>query len=436
MSQPAKKTLSFWTAVSIGVGGMVGGGIFSVIGLAAKMSGGGIAVSFLVAGFIALLTSYSYFKLAVVFPSQGGTVEYLNQAFGPTLLTGGLNVLLCLSYVVMLALSAYAFASYGLRFFPQSEHPYWRPILLNGIVIALTLLNILSPRMVLKSENFFNAFKIFILAGFGLVGIFSIAPSHLALSAWAPPGEVMAAGMIIFLAFQGFELIANAAADVPNPHKLLPKAFVTCILSMLVLYIVIGIVVVGHLTPSVIAQVTDHALATTAQEFLGRPGYYMMAVAAVFATSSALNASLYGSARVTYILAKEGQVPKELSHMIFKRPVEGLIVMSILTLITVNFFDLNKLSTMGSAGFLVVYAGVNAANLKLHRKTKSNKWIPLAACLACIGALEMMVWYQMKHESQTVWVLVHMVALSFLLEFFYRTLVRRKMRTNVRPPIP
>jgi len=122
--------------------------------------------------------------------------------------------------------------------------------------------------------------------------------------------------------------------------------------------------------------------------------------------------------------------------LIFKRPVEGLIVMAVLTLITANFFDLNKLSTMGSAGFLVVYAGVNAANFKLYRETKSNKWIPLAACLACIGALEVMIWYQLKYAPETVWVLVHMILASFALEFIYRGTVRRRIRTMVRPPKP
>ena len=99
-----KNLLSFWSVVAIGIGGMVGGGIFAVLGLAVQIAHGGAPVGFLLAGMIALITSYSYAHLSVAYPSQGGTVEFLNQAFGPGVITGGLNILLWISYMVMLSL--------------------------------------------------------------------------------------------------------------------------------------------------------------------------------------------------------------------------------------------------------------------------------------------------------------------------------------------
>ena len=127
--------IGFFEAASIGVGGMVGGGIFAVLGLAVELAGGGTPVAFVVAGLVALVTAYSYSRLAVTFPSSGGTVTYLNQAFGTGAVTGSLNVLLWLSYVVMLSLYAFAFGSYGATFFPRrpgacgptscSAPPWW-----------------------------------------------------------------------------------------------------------------------------------------------------------------------------------------------------------------------------------------------------------------------------------------------------------------------
>ena len=116
-------------ALSIGIGGMVGGGIFAVLGLAVQLAGGGTPFAFLLAGLVALVTAYSYARLSVTFPSQGGTVEFLNQGFGVGLLTGALNVLLWISYVVMLSLYAYAFGSYGASFFPAAAQPLWRQYL-------------------------------------------------------------------------------------------------------------------------------------------------------------------------------------------------------------------------------------------------------------------------------------------------------------------
>jgi amino acid transporter len=116
-----KKTrsrLTFLEVMAIGIGGMVGGGIFAVLGLAAQLDRGGTPVAFFLAGVVALLTSYSYAHLSVKYFSAGGTVEFLNQAFGPGLITGTLNILLWISYMVMLSLYVFAFGSYGASFFP------------------------------------------------------------------------------------------------------------------------------------------------------------------------------------------------------------------------------------------------------------------------------------------------------------------------------
>ncbi|MCJ7591237.1 MAG: amino acid transporter, partial [Woeseiaceae bacterium] len=118
MSKTSDSKLGLWTVVSIGVGGMVGGGIFAVLGLAVQLAHGGTPVAFALAGLVALLTTYSYAKLSVAYPSRGGTVAFLDRVFGAGMLTGSLNVLLWLSYVVMLSLYAFAFGSYGSTFLP------------------------------------------------------------------------------------------------------------------------------------------------------------------------------------------------------------------------------------------------------------------------------------------------------------------------------
>ena len=126
MSKAVKGKLGFWAVVAIGVGGMVGGGIFAVLGLAVQLAHGGTPEAFALAGVVALLTTYSYAKLSVAYPSRGGTVTFLDRAFGAGMLTGSLNVLLWLSYVVMLSLYAFAFGSYGSTFLPAAWQCDWQ----------------------------------------------------------------------------------------------------------------------------------------------------------------------------------------------------------------------------------------------------------------------------------------------------------------------
>jgi amino acid transporter len=149
----ADPAIGYWSAVSIGIGGMVGGGIFAVLGLAAQLGGGGTPLSFAFAGLVALLSSYSFARLSVTFPSRGGTVEFLNRAFGQGVFSGGLNVLLILSYIVMLSLYAVAFGSYGASFFLGSSQLLWKHIFISSAVLSLTGLNVAGAAVVGRFED-------------------------------------------------------------------------------------------------------------------------------------------------------------------------------------------------------------------------------------------------------------------------------------------
>ena len=128
MSQTESRQVGYLEATAIGIGGMVGGGIFAVLGLSVDLAHGGAPVAFLIAGIIALVTAYSYARLSVTFPSQGGTVAFLDRAFGAGLLTGSANILLWISDMVMLSLYAYAFGSYGASLFATEWHGVWKHV--------------------------------------------------------------------------------------------------------------------------------------------------------------------------------------------------------------------------------------------------------------------------------------------------------------------
>lgn len=430
MEKSTQEQIGFLSVVSIGIGGMVGGGIFAVLGLSVQFARGGTPIAFLLAGIVALITSYSYAKLSVRYPSEGGTVEFLNQAYGRGLFSGGLNVLLWISYVIMLALYANAFGSYGSVFFPAAQATLWKHILITGVIILLTFLNIWSVKAVGKSEEWIVGFKICILLLFIGVGIWGIHTQQLAVSQWSSPVQLISGGMIIFVAYEGFELIANTAKDVKNGQKNIPRAYYTSVGFVVLLYILISIVTVGSLSFSQILHAEDDALAMAAKPFLGNAGFTLIAIAAVLSTASAINATLYGASRVTYIIAKEGELPEELEKKIWNRPIEGLILTSVLTLFVANFFDLSSISTMGSAGFLILFAAVNGANSRLATQTQAKRWIARTGMTLCIIALAILIWHTLFENPNQIWVLITMVGVSFLIEGLY--LSKRRKTT---PPV-
>jgi amino acid transporter len=427
------KTIGFWSTVAIGIGGMVGGGIFAVLGLAVQISAGGTPLAFLIAGLVALLTAYSYAKLSVAYPTRGGTVEFLNQAFGPGLFTGGMNILLWLSYIIMLSLYAYAFGSYGASFFPSASQTLWRHVFTSGVILLFTFLNILGARAVGRSENYIVAIKISILVFFLAVGLRSVNTQNIEPSTWSNSLQLIAGGMVIFLAYEGFELIANTAENVTNPQKTLPRAYFSSVLFVIVLYILVSLVTVGNLSIDNIVAAEDYALAEAARPFLGSAGFTLIAVAALLSTASAINATLYGTTRVSYVIAKEGELPEILDREVWQRPIEGLLITSALTLLVANLFNLSSISTMGSSGFLLIFAAVNYANFRLAVKECSRNWLSLIGTIICLIALVVLIIQRATTSPAEIMVLVVMVAISFLIELIYRRLTGRTIISMHKP---
>jgi hypothetical protein len=429
-SIPKTRKIGFLEATSIGIGGMVGGGIFAVLGLAVVIARGGTVIAFAIAGVVALVTAYAYAKLSVALPSQGGTVTFLNHAYGKGVLTGSLNVLLWLSYIIMLSLYAYAFGSYGATFFPASLEPVARHGLIIGIIVAITLLNMLGADHIARAEGWIVAIKLLILVFFVVVGTMGIHRARLAPATWASPISLVAGGMIIFVAYEGFELIANTGADVRNPEHTLPRAFYASVIAVVGLYLLIATVTVGNLPLDKIAVARDYALAAAARPMLGQAGFTLIAVAALLSTTSAINATLYGSARLSFVIAKDGELPEALEKPIWHKPLEGLFITSVATLVVANTLDLSSISTIGSAGFLIIFAAVNMANVRLRRQTHAHAWISTIGTLVCGLALAALIWRTATDAPGKLWVLAGMLLLAFLIEAGYRLGHKREIRLS------
>ena len=425
MNWKGEGKLGLWPVVAIGIGGMVGGGIFAVLGLAVQMAHGGTPLAFALAGAVALLTAYSYAKLSVAFPSRGGTVTFLDRAFGPGLFTGSMNVLLWLSYVVMLSLYALAFGSYGATFLPAAWQPSGKHVLITLGVLLLTGLNLLGAKWIGKAEIWIVGLKVAILLLFVGAGLASVHGARIAFANWSPPLQLLAGGMIIFLAYEGFELIANTAQDVRDVARTLPRAYYISVGFVIVLYVLVSLVTVGNLPVASIVAAKDYALAEAARPFLGQTGFALIAAAAMLSTASAINATLYGASRLSYTIATDGELPRVLERQVWGQPAGGLLITATLTVIVANAFDLRSISTLGSAGFLLIFAAVNSANLRCAAITAGKRWLSASGIVACVVALGALIWQTARSAPAKLWVLAAMLGLALLIEGGYRMAGRK-----------
>lgn len=424
------KKIGFWAAVSIGIGGMVGAGIFSILGVATQISGNAVYLSFIIAGLVALLSTYSYAKLGVAFPSAGGPVEFLIKGFGGGVLSGGVNILLWMGYVFALSLYAKAFGSYAATFLPAHASGIWVNVFATSIMVVFTGVNFLGPGAVGKSETMIVAIKVIILVAFASIGFFFIRVPLLSISHWPHAPSIVFGAAIVFLAYEGFGLITNAAGDMENPSITLPKALYMSVLLVIVIYVAVSLAVIGNLPILTIVNAKDYALAQAAEPFLGLVGFKIIAIAALFSTASAINATLYGGANVSYIVAKEGQLPGLFDRKVWKQGREGLIITGGLVLLATNALDLERIAMVGSASFLLIYAAVNISHLKLYRQTGANPLVIWASVTGCILAFGSLVYYEIHKAPVTLVVLAGTVGLAFAAEWIYRRYTSRTLHPS------
>jgi amino acid transporter len=413
----AGRTVGLLGAVAIGIGGMVGGGIFAVLGVVATQAGGGTPLALLVAGCLALLTATSYAELSRRYPSRGGSIVFIDRVFRVGTLTGTLNNLLWFGYLVTLALYAYAFANYAATFIGSGDVPAWlHHVLISLAILVPTGLNLLSAGIVARTETAIVGLKLVMLLVVVGAGLTTIEPDRLVTSTWPSLPVIVAAGMLVFVAYEGFELIANAAEDVRSPARTVPLALLVSVGVVVVIYVAVAVVTVGSLDPGQIAAASDFALAEASVPSLGQAGFVLVAAAAVLATLSAINATLYGAARLSYAIAVEGELPPVLERRVWDEPV-GLLVTAAVALVLANLLELTAIAAVASAVFLAVFAAVDAAAARVTRGIR--RVIAATGAIGCLAALVVLVVDTAGRTPAALIVLVVVAAVAGLGELIW-----------------
>ena len=250
MAKPTNSStgqIGLFAAMAIGIGGKIGAGIFSILGVVAQAAGTAMWLSFVIGGTVALLSTYSYAKLGARYPSAGGAVEFLVKGFGDGVLSGGIN----LYHVDRLrdrigplrarlrgvrddvrAAEFTSLASQGNR-------------MLHGTGLYRGQSH--GARVVGGSETFIVVVKLLILFLFAGAGLFFIQPRYLALELWPPATGILFGAGVLFIGYEGFGLVANAAEDMDDPRRLLPKALYMSVIIVILIYVAVSVAVVGNL---------------------------------------------------------------------------------------------------------------------------------------------------------------------------------------------
>lgn len=292
-------TLSLFDACAMAIGGMVGGGIFAVLGVAVQQAGNAAFISFGIAGLLTLITGLSYSRLTLDFDEPGGSFSYIEQIVGTR--TGGtVSWFLLLGYVFTMSLYAHTFGAYAARLVGLSS--VWNPYVGSIILVLLAGVNLMGVRESGVTEDLLVGGKVIILVLVAGAGFFAVRRGEAlpVFESGVGVGGMLGAAALIFVAYEGFQLLTYDYDDIADHHTNFPQAIWVSILIVILIYMVIAFVTTGGLEASVILQHRETVLAYVARPVLGRIGIVAVLIAAVLSTASAINATLFASARLAH----------------------------------------------------------------------------------------------------------------------------------------
>jgi len=428
-----RKKIGLWEAVSMAVGTMIGAGIFSILGVGAKICGSNLPEAFFLAALISLLVGYSYAKLGSVYVSNAGPIEFILRGIGDNVITGTftgtLAILMWFSYVISISLFAKAFAGYFLALFHIQLKPLYIGIIEVLVVAFFTALNFFGSKAVGRAEFFIVLIKVSILLFFVLIGVWSINPEFIKpqLESKAIINTIYASS-VLFLTYMGFGLITNASENMVEPRKNVPRAIYLSILIVSFVYVSVALVALGNLGVERLIQAQEYALAEASKQFLGDFGFVLVAIGALFSTSSAINATLYGGANISYSLAKKGELPEIFERKIWFQATEGLYITAVLSLLFALFFNLGGIANLISAVFLVIYIFVIYSHFKLVDKVGGNKGFILFNLIIIISVFITLMNYQFKSNLDSFYTSLLIIFGSLIFEAFYRKITKREIK--------
>jgi amino acid transporter len=425
-------------AAFLGIGAMVGAGIFALLGEAGAVAGSAVWLSFLLAGIVAVLLGYNVVKLGVRYPSSGGLIAYLLEGFGNGRLVGIASWLgYFAAIVIVCSMVAVAFGSYATSLFVGNDAGAgWDNVFTSGIVVAMAGINLIGARFVDRAQSLIVVVLLAVFAVFIAVTLVDIDPHLLAFSGYPPVSDIIASVALTFFAYLGFSVITFAVGDLRDPARELPKAMYLALGVTATTYVLISLGVFGTLTVTEVVGFGETAIAEAARPALGDAGFTIMAVAALLATASSVNATLYASGGLTTMLAEVGQFPPFFGRGSRLGSHAGLLITAAIVLVVSNLVDLSAIASVGSACSLVIFLLVGMAGYKLRSTTDARGAIILLGMTATAIVLAFFAVDTLRNAPETFVAIVAIAGLAVLLDAVWKHVRKEPPPTTGAPLAP
>jgi amino acid transporter/nucleotide-binding universal stress UspA family protein len=420
------REMSLMDATLIGVGAMIGAGIFVLTGIAAGVAGPALILTFALNGVVALFTAMSYAELGSCFHDAGGGYLWVKEGLPKWngFISGWMS---WFAHAVACSLYAIGFGAYFELVFHELgvNVPEWaflspQKLLAAAVAILFAYVNYRGASETGKIGNLVTITKIAILAvfiGFGLKLMFQSGDYASSFSPFMPNGwgGVFKAMGLTFIAFEGFEVIAQSSEEIRNPRKNIPRAVFLSLVIVVPIYLLVAVTALGAVKPegmtpwAYLASYKETALVDVARHFFTGGGVLLL-FGGVISTMSALNATIYSSSRVAFAMGRDRNFPGFFSQVSSKKftPHWAILVSLVIVVFMAVSLPVEAVASAADIMFLLLFLQVNLAMIRLRRKRPELRRgfvTPLYPWLSILGiALLLFLAIYMLDYNLTAWI--------------------------------
>jgi len=404
------KSLGLLELIAIALGGMVGGGIFTILGISVSMIGPYTPFAIAIGGGIAAMAAYSYIKLGVYYKDEGATYSFYKRTFPKSNFRASLiGWWVIFGYISTIALYAYTFSSYALSSSEYANSEFARKIVAGAIIFIFTSINIWSVKGMGKIEDIMVYTKLVILVVISFT-LMNHGKTTLPVL-FENSGDVTFLSILIvssltFVAYEGFQLVINAVNEMENPEKNIPRAIYSAISLAILIYIAIALGAMLAIPFEEIIQNKEYAMASGADKVLGHFGGELVIVGALLATSSAISGTIFGASRQMSVIASDKYFPQFLAKKVNNIPVFSILTMSILAFSLILIGDLQMILEFGSVTFLIVSVLMAFANHKIRHKTNSSPVVTTLSILSLVSGTCLILFYDIQNQIEQLYFIV------------------------------
>lgn len=413
--------MGLYSAIAMSLSGMMGSGLFTILGYANLTAKSHFPIAFLLAGIAVFFTVYSCAKLSATFPVAGGPAGYIVSTYGDGFIAGWMNAFLYLGFLISTSLYAAGFTEFIVVLTGTFFSGFELKLIGASLVLIFALVNLLGASIVGLAGLAAIGVVVASLLTYSAIGLSQLNPANLDFSIGPMKGIAIATGML-YINYQGFAVVSSAADSMAEPKKTIPRAMMIAVILSIALYVLVSFVTIQITPVDLIRSNPSNVIGSAANILMGRAGFIGVGIIALLACAAAVNATIFTATKVLGVVVSKHSNAIRLNKVLGQSQVRRLLFSAVIVIALVLGFPLEIVGKMASMAFLLLFGVITYGHIRIHKQTGTNVWVLWCGVVINLALFVFLVLDGISSDPTAVGFLAIALLVTGLIQLIYQLL--------------